>query len=146
MGVVFLQPGGYRGRGSSAPWQMCQERSPATATTQTGRAGAHVEGVCVCVCVCVCADTGSLSPLASRPPAHTCHWLHSTGRQRAGEPWGCSLYRSASWAWAGQRRVQRGPWGGHRCWAAQGLTHACLPCQSIGIGHCLQTQRIMECE
>ena len=49
MGVVFLQPGGHRGRGSSAPWEMCQERSPATVTTQTGRAGAHVEGVCVCV-------------------------------------------------------------------------------------------------
>ena len=36
--------------------------------------------------------------------------------------------------------------GGHRGCAALGLTHACLPCQAIGIGHCLHTQRIMECE
>ena len=78
MGVVFLQPGGNWGQGSSAPWEMCQERSPAAVRMETGRAGAHVEGVAVCVCVC---RHRSLSPLASLPPAHTYHWLHSTGRQ-----------------------------------------------------------------
>ena len=103
MAVVFLQPGGNWDQGSSAPWEICRERSPAAVRTETGRAGAHVEGVSVCVSVC--ADTGSLSPLASLPPAHTYHWLHSTGRQRAGVAWGCSLYWSASWA---QGRAEKG--------------------------------------
>ena len=108
------------------------------------RKGRRTRGVSVCVSVC--ADTGSLSPW---PPCLLltlntgCTQLEDRGQVSpgdaacTGQPPGHST---------GQRRVERGPWGGHRGYAAQGLTHACLPCQSIGIGHCLQTQRITECE
>ena len=69
MGVVFLQPGGNWGQGSSAPWEMCQERSPAAVRMGTGRAGAHV----VCLCVCLCMQTQGLSLLGL--PASCSHLI-----------------------------------------------------------------------
>lgn len=139
LGNGFLQPRECWGRAEVPQQELWQDRNYACARKQTGRAGAH-SGRCVC-------EQTSRFLFSGLPVSCSCLPLAKPNQKRdvRGAP-GMQPCQSASWALG---RAEKGSDDlredtdniQHR-----GLLEHTLCISLLEVGHCLQTQRVMECK